>query len=130
MDIDDAEKGKKVHKKQKVLSGKVITPEERKKHDDSEKESKNTKPQAEGNKKDGKVKSKELAGGLKIVDTKIGTGPTAKKGSSVSLRYIGKLESGKIFDKNTKGKPVCTYSRFAYSLLLANNCNSVSVSPR
>jgi FK506-binding nuclear protein len=50
-------------------------------------------------------KSKELPGGLKINDIKTGTGPQAKKGSTVLMRYIGKLDNGKVFDKNTKGKP-------------------------
>jgi FK506-binding nuclear protein len=56
------------------------------------------------------VKTKEIAGGIKIKDSKVGTGPQAKKGDTVSMRYIGKLENGKIFDKNTKGKPVCSSS--------------------
>jgi FKBP-type peptidyl-prolyl cis-trans isomerase len=29
----------------------------------------------------------------------------AKKGNKVSMRYIGKLTNGKVFDKNTKGDP-------------------------
>ena len=56
---------------------------------------------------------KEITGGVKLVDAKLGTGPQAKKGNTVSMRYIGKLENGKVFDKNTKGKPV----RFSLGLL-------------
>jgi len=48
---------------------------------------------------------KEMASGLKVKDVKIGAGPQAKKGNTVSMRYIGKLQNGKVFDKNTKGKP-------------------------
>ncbi|KAI0051810.1 hypothetical protein FA95DRAFT_1602310 [Auriscalpium vulgare] len=48
---------------------------------------------------------KELSGGLKVQDMKVGTGPQAKKGSVVYMRYIGKLQNGKVFDSNTKGKP-------------------------
>lgn len=43
--------------------------------------------------------------GVTIDDRKLGTGPAAKKGSRVEMRYIGKLESGKVFDSNKKGKP-------------------------
>ncbi|KAF3928228.1 hypothetical protein AA313_de0207170 [Arthrobotrys entomopaga] len=43
--------------------------------------------------------------GVKIEDHKLGTGPEAKKGQKVSMRYIGKLTNGKIFDSNKKGKP-------------------------
>jgi FK506-binding nuclear protein len=53
-----------------------------------------------------KTIQKELPGGLKIADAKVGTGKIAKKGNTVSLRYIGKLMNGQIFDSNTKGKPV------------------------
>jgi FK506-binding nuclear protein len=48
----------------------------------------------------------ELPNGLKIQDAKLGEGPQAKKGAKVSMRYIGKLLDGKVFDSNTKGKPV------------------------
>lgn len=43
--------------------------------------------------------------GVKIDDKKLGSGPAAKKGNKVSMRYIGKLQDGKVFDSNTKGKP-------------------------
>ena len=36
--------------------------------------------------------------GVKIDDKKLGHGPAAKKGSTVSLRYIGKLADNKVFD--------------------------------
>ena len=36
--------------------------------------------------------------GVKIDDKKLGDGPTAKKGDKVAMRYIGKLEDGKVFD--------------------------------
>ncbi|SCZ89361.1 BZ3500_MvSof-1268-A1-R1_Chr9g10381 [Microbotryum saponariae] len=47
-----------------------------------------------------------LAGGLQIIDAKKGDGPVAKNGKKVGMRYIGKLENGKIFDSNTKGTPL------------------------
>ncbi|MCJ1386210.1 peptidylprolyl isomerase fpr4 [Xylographa soralifera] len=43
--------------------------------------------------------------GVKIDDKKLGTGPAAKKGNRVGMRYIGKLQDGKVFDANKKGKP-------------------------
>lgn len=82
----------------------------KKKKDKAAKEgSSSEQPQAQAGKKDTdtpKAATKEIAGGVKIKDTKVGAGPQAKKGNTVSLRYIGKLESGKVFDSNTKGKPV------------------------
>ncbi|EME80784.1 uncharacterized protein MYCFIDRAFT_208168 [Pseudocercospora fijiensis CIRAD86] len=60
--------------------------------------------------KDSKKEAK--AGGIKKVqgvtidDRKVGTGPAAKSGDRVSMRYIGKLEKdGKVFDSNKTGKP-------------------------
>ncbi|WFD35939.1 hypothetical protein MCUN1_002810 [Malassezia cuniculi] len=38
-------------------------------------------------------------------DKKTGSGPVAKPGSRVSMRYVGKLQNGSIFDSNTKGRP-------------------------
>ena len=36
--------------------------------------------------------------GVKVEDKKLGTGPAAKKGDKVGMRYIGKLADGKQFD--------------------------------
>lgn len=36
--------------------------------------------------------------GIKIDDKKLGTGSVAKKGDKVGMRYIGKLQDGKVFD--------------------------------
>lgn len=41
--------------------------------------------------------------GVKIDDRSIGKGPAAKKGSTVGMRYIGKLEDGKVFDCKSRG---------------------------
>lgn len=41
---------------------------------------------------------KILEDGVKIDDKKLGTGPACKKGNKVSMRYIGKLDNGKVFD--------------------------------
>ncbi|KAI6874758.1 hypothetical protein KC323_g556 [Hortaea werneckii] len=44
--------------------------------------------------------------GVTIDDKKLGTGPAAKSGDRVAMRYIGKLQKdNKVFDSNKKGKP-------------------------
>jgi len=43
--------------------------------------------------------------GVTLFDKKTGEGPEAKSGKRVAMRYIGKLQNGKTFDSNTKGKP-------------------------
>ncbi|KAL9938538.1 hypothetical protein V8E36_002257 [Tilletia maclaganii] len=50
-------------------------------------------------------KKTTTATGLVIEDVKVGTGPQAKPGQRVGMRYIGKLTNGKPFDANTSGKP-------------------------
>ena len=52
-----------------------------------------------------KFPTKTLLGGVITEDRKIGSGATAKSGNKVGIRYIGKLKNGKVFDKNTSGKP-------------------------
>lgn len=49
---------------------------------------------------------REVAGGVKIEDKKPGSGAEAKKGNTVRMRYVGKLDDGSVFDSNSKGKPV------------------------
>lgn len=58
-------------------------------------------------KKDGKPTAKKvtLPSGVIIEDVKIGTGPQAKSGNRLGMRYVGRLQNGKQFDANTKGKP-------------------------
>ncbi|KAG1735124.1 uncharacterized protein EDB91DRAFT_1145394 [Suillus paluster] len=116
MDTDEqpAEKlsKKKKAKKQKGEDGKAVPvvveekaaepkgeKEQEKKADKKEKK----KQKAAEEKKGGAAK--ELTGGVKIRDVKSGDGKTAKNGAKISMRYIGKLQNGKIFDQNTKGKP-------------------------
>lgn len=40
----------------------------------------------------------KVVNGVTIDDKKLGTGPAAKKGDRIGMRYIGKLQSGKVFD--------------------------------
>ncbi|KAK4231781.1 hypothetical protein QBC38DRAFT_204188 [Podospora fimiseda] len=47
----------------------------------------------------------KIVSGVTIDDRKIGTGRTVKNGDRVGMRYIGKLQNGKVFDSNKKGAP-------------------------
>jgi FK506-binding nuclear protein len=98
--VPDAEASKKSKKDKKAKKGEDTKEDPPKPGEDKESESK----QKQGDKGD----MQELPSGLKIQDHKPGEGPQAKKGARVSMRYIGKLTdgNGKIFDSNTKGKPV------------------------
>lgn len=98
---EEAETTKKVEKDGK----------DEKKGEQKEKKEKKGKKDKAGEEGKAKRVEKELPGGLKYVDAAVGSGPAAKKGNTVSMRYIGKLQNGKVFDKNTKGKPV---SRFLF----------------
>ena len=47
------------------------------------------------------------ASGLKIQDLRVGDGESPKPGQTISVNYVGKLESGKEFDDSyKKGGPV------------------------
>ncbi|KAI2794382.1 FK506-binding protein 4 [Penicillium oxalicum] len=61
-------------------------------------------PTPNGDKPTGTLGVKEVKG-VKIDDKKLGKGVAAKSGNTVAMRYIGKLEDGKVFDSNKKGKP-------------------------
>jgi FK506-binding nuclear protein len=111
MDIDDkpshpTKAEKKAAKKQKGENGVVISKDDSVK--DTKEGKKEGKKEKKEKKKEGKVAGevKDLEGGVKIKDVKVGSGPGAQKGQSVKMRYIGKLTDGKTFDSNTKGKPV------------------------
>lgn len=93
----------KKQKKLKAASGEAVPAATPEKKDEKKKEKKE-----KAEKEKPKAETKIVAGGVKLVDNKTGTGPQAKTGDMVSMRYIGKLENGKIFDQNTKGKPVCS----------------------
>ncbi|KAJ1304368.1 hypothetical protein OPQ81_005521 [Rhizoctonia solani] len=90
------------------------TPNKEKKDKPAEKKDEKKEPakpveKKEGGKKDGEKKKKSepktLPGGVVIEDKTIGSGPAAKAGKKIGMRYIGRLKNGKVFDSNTKGKP-------------------------
>lgn len=102
---------KKLNKKLKKENGEAASSEKVMQNGDAKKEKGEKKKEKEKEKKEKEGQSKEaglkeLPSGLQIKDVKVGTGKTAKKGDVVSMRYIGKFLNGKIFDQNTKGKPV------------------------
>lgn len=91
---------KKLNKKLKAEGGKAVATGDEAEAKTEKKEKKDEKEQK------AKGETKELSGGVKIRDHKVGSGPQAKSGDTVSMRYVGKLQNGKIFDSNTKGGPV------------------------
>lgn len=112
MDVDEkpphpTKAEKKAAKKQKGENG-VAIPKDDAVKDTKEEKKKEEKKEKKEKKKEGKAAEavKELDGGVKVKDVKAGSGPGAQKGQSVKMRYIGKLTDGKVFDSNTKGKPV------------------------
>ncbi|KAL2854442.1 hypothetical protein BJY01DRAFT_205177 [Aspergillus pseudoustus] len=66
--------------------------------------SKEKKPVEKTAKTTGTLGVKEVKG-VTIDDKKLGTGNAAAAGKIIAMRYIGKLENGKVFDSNKKGKP-------------------------
>lgn len=96
------------------VKAKKDVPEEKKKSEKKETKKDEKKVEKKDEKKTEKKEEKKvekkkavktLPGGVIIEDKTIGTGPVCKKGQKVGVRYIGKLKNGKVFDKNTSGKP-------------------------
>ncbi|GAA5987781.1 hypothetical protein JCM10908_007213 [Rhodotorula pacifica] len=95
---------KKLAKKQKAENGEAVAPVAA-----AAAAAPEPKKKAEEPKKAAAAEAKKtqvIAGGLEITDVKVGEGAAAKNGSKVGMRYIGKLENGKVFDSNTKGAPL------------------------
>lgn len=99
---DGAKLSKKQQKKLKNNQGEAVAAEDKK---DAK------KVQFAKNLEQGPTGSTKAAVGVKTVqgvtidDRKIGAGRVVKNGDSVGVRYIGKLQNGKQFDANKKGKP-------------------------
>ncbi|TFY64101.1 hypothetical protein EVJ58_g2850 [Rhodofomes roseus] len=116
-DVDEEKLSKSQRKKLKKLKAEggqaVTTAEETTPADTNgasgpekaEKKGKKEKKEKKEKEKSDKGKEQELSGGIKTVDSKVGDGPKAKNGDTLSMRYIGKLQSGKVFDENKKGAP-------------------------
>lgn len=80
------------------------TPLKKEKKEKAKEEKKEVTADKE-DKKEKKFPTKTLLGGVITEDRKTGSGSAAKSGNKVGIRYIGKLKNGKVFDKNTSGKP-------------------------
>ncbi|ODM17404.1 binding protein [Aspergillus cristatus] len=109
---------KKQQKKLKKNSGEAAEVEQKKEAKDAKEGKEGKKVQFAKNLEQGPTpssqdKKSETTGtlgvknvnGVTIDDKKLGKGPAAKSGNTVAMRYIGKLEDGKVFDSNKKGKP-------------------------
>lgn len=88
---------KKVQFAKNLEQGPIASPKDTKQ--DSKGGAKSTKPENQNNKKSLGIKI--LENGVKADDRKLGTGPACKNGDMVGMRYIGKLEDGKVFDGMT-----------------------------
>lgn len=115
----EGEAGKKKQKKQKSADVPTTNGEAK----DTGKAAKEEKKADKKEKKEKKEKTEKkeektiIPKDLVVEDKKDGTGKAAKKGDLVSMRYIGKFQdSRKVFDSNTKGKPVCFPCSFLYSI--------------
>lgn len=103
---------KKQLKKMKKNDGTAIVAEQTEEAPSSTKSDKKVQfaknleqgPTPSGDKPTGTLGVKEVRG-VKIDDKKLGKGVAARSGNTVAMRYIGKLEDGKVFDSNKKGKP-------------------------
>ncbi|KAK3942138.1 hypothetical protein QBC46DRAFT_237837, partial [Diplogelasinospora grovesii] len=110
---DEKKLSKKQQKKLKNNKGEAVAAEEAKaaKEAKGDKKVQFAKELEQGPTGPAKEKAEKKATGVKVVqgvtidDRKVGTGRTAKAGDKVGMRYIGKLQNGKVFDSNKKGPP-------------------------
>jgi FK506-binding nuclear protein len=105
VEIVDKEE-KPLTKKEKKAKQQAEKKEKKEKTDKTEKTEEKVEKAEKKEKKEAKADNvKTLPSGLVVEDVAKGTGPVAKNGKKVSVRYIGKLTNGKVFDSNTKGAP-------------------------
>lgn len=111
---DETKLSKKQQKKLKNNKGEAVAAEEKKdstpKSDKKVQFAKNLEQGPTSSAEKAKTADKKTPGvkvvnGVTIDDRKLGSGRTAKNGDKVSMRYIGKLTNGKVFDSNKKGTP-------------------------
>lgn len=104
---DNKKEEKKVKFTKELEQGPTPSKKDKKEKKEEKKEAKKEtkKEDAKDAKKDKKFPTNTLLGGVVTEDRKVGSGAGAKSGNKVGIRYIGKLKNGKVFDKNTSGKP-------------------------
>lgn len=102
---EDSKLSKKQAKKLKNNEGKAVaadkdTPKSEKKVQFAKnlEQGPTGSPAGEKGKKATPTAGVKVVQGVKIDDRKVGSGRTAKSGDKVGMRYIGKLENGKVFD--------------------------------
>ncbi|CAO3625369.1 unnamed protein product [Cunninghamella echinulata] len=103
-----AKKSKVEQKKAKADDKKSKAEEKKPKAEEKKSKAEEKKPKAEEKKPAKQQEQKKvtkLPSGLVIEDVKVGDGQNVKSGARIGMRYIGKLTNGKVFDKNTSGKP-------------------------
>lgn len=104
---------KKQQKKMKKNNGEAAEPEQKKESKEGKEGKEGKKVQFAKNLEQGPTPSSQdkkpsdttigtlgvkNVGGVTIDDKKLGKGAAAKAGNTVAMRYIGKLEDGKVFD--------------------------------
>ncbi|KAJ1790284.1 peptidylprolyl isomerase fpr3 [Coemansia sp. RSA 2399] len=95
--------------KKKPVKEVKIKKQAEKKRKEAEAEEEDAEASAKKAKKEKKEKAVaplKLQGGVVAEVKEEGTGQGVKKGARVGMYYIGKLTSGRVFDKNVKGKPL------------------------
>ncbi|KAJ2841618.1 peptidylprolyl isomerase fpr3 [Coemansia erecta] len=95
---------KQAEKKRKAEQAAQKEAASPKKSKQAEKPEKKSEKKTE-KKADAKPKTKDCGNGVMADIIKEGEGQAAKNGQRVGMYYIGKLTNGKVFDKNTGGKP-------------------------
>ncbi|KAG8944272.1 peptidylprolyl isomerase fpr4 [Tulasnella sp. 424] len=98
-EVEVSKKDKK--KKQKLESGAAAPVN----GDAEKKESKKEDKKEKDGKKEKKKTIRTTKSGVTVDVRTEGKGPAAKNGQKLSMRYIGKLQNGHVFDKNVKGSP-------------------------
>lgn len=99
-DTPTKKEDKKVKFAKNLEQGPTPSPTQKKDEAPKKKEEKPKKEEA------AKKSAPRVVNGVTIVDATDGSGPQAKNGQRISVRYIGKLQkNGKQFDANVSGKP-------------------------
>ncbi len=104
---DDTKLSKKQQKKLKNNKGEAVAAEAKATKKDEKKVqfAKNLEQGPTGPAKDKKEGGVKVVNGVTLDDRKVGSGRTVKSGDKVGMRYIGKLENGKVFDCECSARP-------------------------
>ncbi|KAL6650786.1 hypothetical protein ACP70R_009711 [Stipagrostis hirtigluma subsp. patula] len=96
-----------IHKDGEEVTAQEANKKNKKKKTQDTNRSENQAPSMESENKKGPLQTREFPNGLKIEEIAYGKpdGKKAANGKKVSVRYIGKLKNGKIFDSNVSGRP-------------------------